>query len=356
VNLAEVFHDVEQWNCHLVNEKRHAYRKLQRLTLAPERSKSVLHPMTNAFLSLCDPAALPADLARPVLAIGNFDGMHLGHAALLDEALCIGKEIGRPAAILTFEPHPRAYFQPDKPMFRLTPPDLKAEAAATLGAKGMIALTFDAALAAVSAQDFVQALILGRFGASGIVVGHDFHFGKGRQGNPALLADMGHKAGIDVTIVQPLSLNGIVVSSSHIRNLLSEGDIAGANRYLGREWLVRAIVTHGDKRGRLLGYPTANLMLHKDVTLKHGIYAVRASVGGVTHAAVASFGRRPTFDDGAPKLEVHLFDFAGDLYGQSMDVAFVGYIRPELKFDGVEPLIRQMDEDSRTARKMLKSA
>jgi riboflavin kinase / FMN adenylyltransferase len=355
VNLAEVFHDVEQRNCHLVNDKQAAHAKLIGLTLAPEPSKSVWHPMMNAFLSLRDPDALSAELARPVLAIGNFDGMHLGHAALLHEALCIGKSLGRLAAILTFEPHPRAYFQPDKPMFRLTPPDLKAEAAAALGAHGAIALTFDAALAAVSAQDFVQDLILGRFGASGIVVGHDFHFGKGRQGNPALLAQMGHKAGIDVTIVQPLSLDGIVVSSSHIRNLLSEGDIAGANRYLGREWLVRALVTHGDKRGRLMGYPTANLMLDNAVTLKHGIYAVRAVVNGVSHAAVASFGRRPTFDDGAPKLEVHLFDFAGDLYGQSMDVAFVGYIRPELKFDGVEPLIRQMDEDSLVARKMLKS-
>jgi riboflavin kinase / FMN adenylyltransferase len=356
VNLAEVFHDVEQRNCHLVNDKQAAHVKLIGLTLAPEPSKSVWHSMTNAFLSLRDPAALPSTLAKPVLAIGNFDGMHLGHAALLNEALRMGAALGRPAAILTFEPHPRAYFQPDKPMFRLTPPDLKAEAAAKLGAQGAIALTFDAALAAVSAQDFVQDLILGRFGASGIVVGHDFHFGKGRQGNPALLSDMGHKAGIGVTIVPPLSADGFVVSSSHIRSLLSEGDTIGANRYLGREWLVRAIVAHGDKRGRLLGYPTANLMLHKDVTLKHGIYAVRALLDGITHAAVASFGRRPTFDDGAPKLEVHLFDFAGDLYGKTMDVAFVGYIRPELKFDGVEPLIRQMDEDSLTAREMLKSA
>jgi riboflavin kinase / FMN adenylyltransferase len=355
VNLAEVFHDVEQWDCHLVNENRGAYQKLRGLTLAAGQSKS-LRSMTHAFLSLRDPIALPGELAGLVLAIGNFDGMHLGHAALLHQALRIGKSLRRPAAILTFEPHPRAYFQPDKPLFRLTPPDLKAEAAAALGAKGMIALTFDAVLAAVSAQDFVQDLILGRFGASGIVVGHDFHFGKGRQGNPSLLSEMGHKAGIDVTIVQPLSHDGVVVSSSHIRNRLSEGDIAGANRFLGREWLVRAIVAHGDKRGRLLGYPTANLVLNKDVTLKHGIYAVRAIVDGITHAAVASFGRRPTFDDGAPKLEVHLFDFAGDLYGQSMDVAFVGYIRPELKFDSVEPLIRQMDDDSRIARKMLESA
>ncbi len=195
MNLAEVFHDVEQWNCHLVNEKRHAYRKWHGLTLAPEPSKSVWHPMSNAFLSLRDPDALPSGLARPVLAIGNFDGVHLGHAALLAEALRMGKSLGRPAAILTFEPHPRAYFQPDKPMFRLTPPDLKAEAAAVLDVQGVIALTFDAALAAVSAQDFVQDLILGRFGASGIVVGHDFHFGKGRQGNPALLSDMGNKTG-----------------------------------------------------------------------------------------------------------------------------------------------------------------
>ncbi len=312
--------------------------------------------MKHPFVSLVDPASLPSELARPVLAIGNFDGMHLGHAELLRQSADLGARLGRPAAVLTFEPHPRAFFQPDRPLFRLTPPDLKAEAAARLGAAGMIAMTFDAKLAAVSAEDFATAWILGAFSASGIVIGPDFHFGKGRQGSPTMLADMGARAGIDVIVMPPLKRDEVVVSSSHIRSLLAGGDIATANRFLGREWLVRAIVAHGDKRGRLLGYPTANLILDGAVTLKHGIYAVRATVDGTTHDAVASFGRRPTFDDGAPRLEVHLFDFAGDLYGRTMDVAFAGYIRPELKFDGVEPLIRQMDEDSRIARKLLETA
>jgi riboflavin kinase / FMN adenylyltransferase len=311
--------------------------------------------MAQPFLSLLNPASLPDALARPVLAIGNFDGMHLGHAALVREANRLGGIHDAPAAILTFEPHPRLFFRPDQPLFRLTPTDMKAVAAETLGAHGMVTLTFDAALAAMPAEDFIARLILGTFSASGVVVGPDFHFGKGRRGNPALLAEMGRDAGIPVSIMPPLMLDDVVVSSSHIRTLLQDGDVATAGRFLGRAWQIRAIVAHGDKRGRLLGYPTANLHLPRDVTLKHGIYAVRAIIDGKQHPAVASFGKRPTFDGGEPKLEVHVFDFSGDLYDRTMDVAFVGFIRPELKFDGVEPLIRQMDADSLTARKMLES-
>jgi riboflavin kinase / FMN adenylyltransferase len=312
--------------------------------------------MAQPFLSLLNPASLPDALARPVLAIGNFDGMHLGHAALVREAVRLGGIHDAPAAILTFEPHPRLFFRPDQPLFRLTQADMKADAAQTLGAEGVITLTFDAGLAAMSAEDFVTRLILGAFSASGVVVGPDFHFGRGRRGTPALLTEMGRAAGIAVSVMPPQMLGDTVVSSSHIRALLQEGDVAAATRFLGREWQVRAVVAHGDKRGRLLGYPTANLHLPKDVALKHGIYAVRAAVDGRQQPAVASFGCRPTFDGGEPKLEVHVFDFAGDLYGRTMDVAFVGFIRPELRFDGVEPLIRQMDQDSLMARKMLESA
>ncbi len=312
--------------------------------------------MTQPFHSLLDPAALPETLARPVLAIGNFDGVHLGHAALLREAIRLGRALKTPPVILTFEPHPRLFFRPDQPLFQLTSRDLKAEAAAVLGAQGMITLTFDAALAAVSAEDFITKLVFGTFNASGVVIGPDFHFGKGRRGSPALLVEMGHDAGVPVSILPPETLDGTIVSSSHIRSLLQEGNIADATRFLGREWRLRALVAHGDKRGRLLGYPTANLHLPRDVALKHGIYAVRILLEGVQRPGVASFGTRPTFDGGEPKLEVHLFDFAGDLYDKPLDVAFVGFIRPELKFDGMEPLIRQMDEDSRIARKMLESA
>jgi riboflavin kinase / FMN adenylyltransferase len=323
------------------------------LTGSRPRFKTISRQMTHAFLSLTDPARLPPELARPVVAIGNFDGMHLGHAALVQEAKTLGAERKAPPVILTFEPHPRRWFQPDKPLFRLTPPDLKADAAETLGARGVVTLTFDAALAGVSAEDFVDALLVRRFGVSGAVIGENFRFGQGRRGDAAFLKAAGARHGFAVCMVAPVLADGAPISSSRIRTLLAEGDIAHANRLLGREWTVRAEVAHGDKRGRLLGYPTANLILPKDTALKHGIYAVRATVDGVTRPSVASFGRRPTFDDGAPRLEVHVFDFAGDLYGKSMDVAFAGYIRPELKFDGVEPLITQMDKDSRLAREML---
>ncbi len=309
--------------------------------------------MSSAFVSLTDPLSLPEPMARPVLAIGNFDGMHRGHAALVEEARRLGDQLGRPPAILTFAPHPRAFFAPSAPLFQLTPDALKAEAAERLGASGMITLGFDAALAGLAAEDFIDDLIGTRLGASGVVVGPNFRFGRQRRGDAAMLQARTAALGITASIVPPVEIDGEIVSSSRIRALLGAGDVAGAARLLGRDWIVRATVAHGDKRGRELGYPTANLILDHGVALRHGIYAVRATVGGRSHAAVASFGRRPTFDDGAPRLEVHLFDFAADLYGQVMDVAFVGWIRPELKFDGIEPLIRQMDEDSRTARAML---
>jgi riboflavin kinase / FMN adenylyltransferase len=312
--------------------------------------------MSKPVLSLVDPVSLPPALQRPVLAVGNFDGVHLGHKELIIRAATLGQQRGVPAALLTFEPHPRAFFQPDKTLFRLTDPVLKARWATELGLAGMITLTFGHALAALTAEAFVTDILMGRLHTSGVVIGHDFHFGKGRQGTPDFLKAMGLAHGFDVLTVPPVTLDGEAVSSSAIRRLLSEGDIHGANRLLGREWTVCAQVAHGDKRGRLLGYPTANLILGQDVTLKHGIYAVRASVDGLIRNGVASFGRRPTFDDGAPRLEVHLFDFAGDLYGKIMDVTFAGYLRPELKFDGVEPLIRQMDADSRRARDMLAGA
>jgi len=309
--------------------------------------------MTSSFLSIADPAALPAALARPVLAIGNFDGMHLGHAALVAEAVSLGRALGRPAALLTFEPHPRLHFQPDAPLFRLTPPDLKAEAAAAMGAAGMVSLTFGSALAAMAAEAFVDDLLGARLKASGVVVGPDFRFGRRRGGDAAMLAERAAALGMSVSVAPPVEVDGAPVSSSRIRALLGEGDAQGASRLLGRAWIVRGPVAHGDKRGRLLGYPTANMLLDRDCGLRHGIYAVRATVDGRAHDAVASFGRRPTFDDGAPRLETHLFDFSGDLYGRAMDVAFVGWIRPELKFDGVEDLIRQMDADSAAARAML---
>ena len=309
--------------------------------------------MTASFHTLIDPIRLPTDLSKPVLVIGNFDGMHLGHQELIAKAQVLGKRQANSVVLLTFDPHPRGFFRPDQPIFKLTTLAQKADYAANAGAQGMVVLPFNAALAALSAEDFVRDILIKKLEVQGAVIGYDFHFGKGRAGSASVLTAMGNVHGFLTETVLPFSVDGEIVSSSLIRNLLTAGDIVKANRLLGREWTIQADVVHGDKRGRELGYPTANLMLDPSVMLQYGIYAVRATVDGKTHAAVASFGRRPTFDDGAPKLEVHIFDFAGDLYGKTMSVSFVGFIRPELKFDGIEPLIAQMNQDSITARKLL---
>ena len=312
--------------------------------------------MKHSFSHLSDPLTLPAGLHRPVLAVGNFDGVHRGHKQLIAVAAEMGKSLQAPVVALSFEPHPRTFFQPDKPLFRLSPPDLKAQWLHDAGAQALVTLRFDKALAAMTAEEFVRDILIKRFGIAAIVIGHDFHFGRNRQGSPDFLQESGQINGFAVAVVPPVTRDASIISSSSIRAALSAGDIALANHLLGHAWAVRAEVVHGDKRGRELGYPTANLLLDRAVTLQHGIYAVQATVDGQAHPAVASFGRRPTFDDGAPRLEVHLFDFSDDLYGKTMEVAFVGYIRPELKFDGVEALIKQMDNDSLTALQMLTEA
>ena len=190
---------------------------------------------------------------------------------------------------------------------------------------------------------------------SGVMIGYDFHFGRGRMGTPAIMLELCRERGIDCYIAPAVTEGTEPVSSSAIRQALEEGHVAEANRLLGYRWFVRAEVRHGDKRGRDLGYPTANMRLPDDCRLKHGIYAVRAAIDGVAIEGVASFGRRPTFDNGAPLLEVHLFDYAGDLYGRELDVEFVGWIRGEVKFDGIESLVARMDLDSQEARRILAS-
>jgi riboflavin kinase/FMN adenylyltransferase len=310
----------------------------------------------SAAVLLSNPPAWPDDLLPPVFAVGNFDGVHRGHQALIQAAAVLAEAEGGLPFVLTFDPHPRIFFRRGPAPFELTPPDLKAECAVAAGARGVVMLPFDAALAGLTAREFVEGILIGRLRCKGVVVGHDFQFGRGREGSAETLALLGQELGIAVVVVPPVVVDGEPASSSRIRMALAAGDVALANLLLGRRWKVRAEVAHGDKRGRLLGYPTANLLLRPDVTLKYGIYAVQATVGGVSYPAVASFGSRPTFDNGAPRLEVHLFDFSGDLYGQKMDVSFVGFIRPELKFDGIEALIRQMDHDSLVARDMLRTA
>ena len=302
-------------------------------------------------------AAIPQGM---VVAMGNFDGVHLGHRAVIDAALQMGRTHGRPALAVTFEPHPRSFFSPNTPQFRLTDEAGKLRLLAGTGLAGAVVMTFDKRRAGTTAQDFIHHDLIERLGISGIAVGYDFHFGKGRVGSPSLLVSEAPRLGIEVDVQPHVDIEERPVSSSAIRMALAEGQIEDATAMLGGPWFVTGEVMHGEKRGRDLGYPTANIRLDKNCGLKHGIYAVRVGLGGgkdqVRFDGAASFGRRPTFDNGAPLLEVFLFDFEGDLYGKSLDVAFIAFIRDELKFDSIEALIRQMDDDSARARAELAAA
>jgi riboflavin kinase/FMN adenylyltransferase len=295
-------------------------------------------------------------LRGAVVAMGNFDGVHRGHRAVIAAALARAKGLGKPAAALTFAPHPRAFFNPGEPLFQLTDEATKLRLLATTGLDGAIVLTFDAALASLTAEEFVARILVERFAISGAVIGFNFHFGKGRAGSPDFLTAQGRKYGFAVDVVPPLQLNGRPVSSGPIRDALAAGRLDAAAALLGFPWFVSGEVIHGDKRGRELGFPTANLRLDAACGLRHGVYAVRVGVAGRRYDAVANFGRRPMFDTGAVLLEVFLFDFAGDLYGQSIDVAFIDWIRDEEVFGSVDELVRRMQEDARQARAALERA
>ncbi|HYI88040.1 MAG TPA: bifunctional riboflavin kinase/FAD synthetase [Burkholderiales bacterium] len=295
-------------------------------------------------------------LRGAVVAIGNFDGVHLGHRAVIGAALSRAKAAKRPAAALTFEPHPRSFFQPDAPSFLLTSEAAKLRLLAATGLDGAVVLTFDAALAGLTAEQFVADILVDRLGIRGAAIGFNFHFGKARCGSPTFLEAQGATQGFAVDVVPPFLHKGKRVSSGAIRDALAAGHVTEAAELLGYPYFVTAQVVHGDKRGRELGYPTANLRLGPDCGLKHGIYAVRVGVGGVLYGGVASFGRRPMFDTGVVLLEIFLFDFSGDLYGAALDVAFIAWIRPEMNFASVEELVRRMDDDSRHARTALARA
>jgi riboflavin kinase / FMN adenylyltransferase len=292
-------------------------------------------------------------LAGAVVAIGNFDGVHRGHKAVIAAAQQRAAALGRPAAALTFEPHPRSFFHPGEPLFRLTDATTKLRLLAATGLDGAIVLTFDEALANLSAKDFVKRILVERFAVAGAAIGFNFHFGASRAGSPDFLVAEGKRHGFAVDIVPPLRDGGRPVSSQPIREALAAGRLDAAAELLGYPWFLSGTVIHGDKRGRELGFPTANLKPDRSCGLRHGIYAVRAAVGGRRYDGVASFGRRPMFDAGTVLLEIFLFDFSGDLYGETMDVAFIGFLRDEAKFASAEELIRQMQEDARLAREVL---
>ncbi len=295
-------------------------------------------------------------LRGAVVAIGNFDGVHRGHQAVIATARGRAAALGRPAAALTFEPHPRSLFRPQEPLFRLTDARNKLRLLASTGLDGAIVLTFDTALAALSADDFVQHVLIERLAISGVTIGFDFHFGAKRSGSADYLATAGAKQAFSVDVVPRFEDNGRRISSGPIRIALADGQVADAAEMLGFPWFVTGEVVHGDKRGRELGYPTANLRLDPTCRLRHGIYAVRVNVAGRRYNGVANFGRRPMFDIGTVLLEIFLFDFSADLYGQTIDVAFIDWIRPEMKFDSLDDLVRRMDEDSRIARSLLAKA
>lgn len=312
-----------------------------------------------ANLLSATPAHL-SDLHGGVLAIGNFDGVHKGHRVVLDTACNLAAQNGDlvPALAMTFEPHPRTIFNPDRPVFRLTPPAAKARLFNALGLQGMAIVPFDRDFSKMTADAFVHDLLVEKLKVAHVVVGYDFHFGKGREGSPEFLMEMGKKWGFGVSIVpaQKDQAGDLVYSSSATRAFLEAGEIAKANDILGYRYFVSGNIIHGEKRGRDLGYPTANMALAPENELCHGIYAVQMRVEGTLHDGVASFGRRPTFDNGAPLLETYVFDFSGDLYDKKVEVVFAKFLRGEEKFDNLDALIAQMNEDSKNARAALRAA
>ena len=305
---------------------------------------------------ITDLTKVPANLTGGVVAIGNFDGVHRGHRAVLDRALEIASATNKPPLVLTFEPHPRTIFAPDAPVFRLTPAPMKAKLLESLGFHGVVEQQFSREFASYTAEEFIETILISGLKVSHVVTGFDFHFGKGRQGGPAFLIEAGKRHGFEVTLVDAFRDEGAsVVSSSRIRDCLAERQVVESNGLLGYRYTVSASVVGGKQLGRTLGYPTANMVLAPENRLAHGIYAVRFRMAdGTLKDGVASFGRRPTVDaDGAPLLETFVFDFDGNLYGQMCDVAFFGYLRGEMKFDGLDPLMVQMRQDEAETRALL---
>lgn len=291
-----------------------------------------------------------------IAAVGNFDGVHLGHKAVIGEAQRAAHLAGAPAAVLTFEPHPRMLFQPDAPDFRLTTAASRAGAIGDLGINILFELQFDAAFSHVSAEDFIAGILHRGLGLRHVIIGHDFFFGHRRRGTPEMLQEYGIRLGFGVSVIDAVTeADGAVYSSSRVRQCLREGDPRGASALLGRPWEVEAEVVRGDQRGRTIGFPTANLQLDAILHPSHGVYAVRArdTDGGDWWDGVANFGRRPTVNDRGPLLEVNLFDVAPDLYGRRLRVQFIDFIRPEMKFSGLDELKAQIARDAEAARQKL---
>ncbi|WP_230481106.1 bifunctional riboflavin kinase/FAD synthetase [Sphingomonas sp. Leaf21] len=297
---------------------------------------------------------IPAHLAGGIVALGNFDGFHLGHQAVVGAAVARARAEGRPALVATFDPHPIRYFRPDAAPFRLTTLDQRERLFAAAGVDAMILFRFDPELAALSAQDFVEQRLLAALRVGGVVTGEDFTFGRARSGDVDALRAWGVARGFSTDAVAPVMLDGETISSSRIRAALVAGKPCEAARLLTRPFTIDGVVQHGDKLGRTIGYPTANLDMGHYLRPAYGIYAVRGRLadGRVLNGA-ANLGIRPSFDPPKELLEPHFFDFTGDLYGQHLAVELVEYLRPEAKFDSLDALVVQMDADCARARRLL---
>ena len=303
---------------------------------------------------------LPAEARGAAIAIGNFDGVHKGHCQVINEAGTIAKDAGIPWAVLTFEPHPRSVFQPDGAPFRLTPFRAKARALEALGVDLMIVQKFSRSFSQRPAEEFVKSVLAEGFGANHVVSGYDFVFGHGRQGNCELLLSMGQQLGFGFTAISAVeSPDGFVYSSTRVRQCLENGDPKGAADILGRPYTIEGRVAHGEKLGRTIGFPTANIHLGPLLRPRRGIYAVRATLeddpSGRVVDGVANVGHRPTVGGVGDLLEVYVFDFDGDLYGQRIAVELVEFIREEEKFESVEEMRKEIVRDEAKARAILSS-
>ncbi len=311
-------------------------------------------PKARGMERLDGGSAIPPHLRGGIVALGNFDGFHLGHQAVVGRAVDQARAEERPALVATFDPHPVRHFRPDTPPFRLTTLDQRERLFADAGVDGMIVFHFDAALAALEAEEFVRDRLVGLFGVGGVVTGEDFTFGHNKSGNAVTMAAFGARYGFTDATVGAVLLDGAPVSSSRIRDALREGNPREAARLLTRPWAIEGIVQHGDKLGREIGFPTANIDMGNYLRPAYGIYAVRGRLpdGRVVDGA-ANLGIRPSFDPPKELLEPHFFDFRGDLYGQRIEVELIDYLRPEAKFDTLEALVAQMEADCDRARTIL---
>ncbi len=305
-------------------------------------------------------AGLPDFVRDTSVAIGNFDGVHLGHQAVIREAAAHAEKLGSSLSVITFDPHPRRFFRSEEPPFQLTPLRSKVRRFEDIGVDQLMVVHFDEDTSQLTHEQFVDTFITGGFHAKHVTVGYDFVFGAGRGGSGDYLRERAARDGFGVSVIEPVKdQSETVYSSTNIRNCLRDGNPVGAANLLGRLWEVEGRVIKGDQRGRQIGFPTANIALDDYLEPALGVYAVWVGVeeGGVTswHAGCANIGRRPTFDKEEVNCETYIFDFTGDIYDKLLRVALVAYIRPEKKFDGIAGLREQIALDSHDARALLDS-